>query len=366
MLSRRTLLLLAVAALASAADDAQPKPPGLSEFRKDVRTLLASQPAQAAKLLKEAFAKLPPAGDAEEEGYSPTQEHADLLSDLAEAYLRSGEALKAIDVLEEAGVMLRKLHGASSPMYGVALNRLGDAHFEAGKYAEAAGLYKLLLPGMRKDFAGNVEHPALRKTIEHYARASAHAGKHGVAAKAYAELIDTVPPGAESREETAELSLKAASEFATAGKPKAALPHAEKARELFAAGVGGDDDAMRHAMSLNGLAGVLERLDRHDEALAAMAQALEIARAQRGDNDPIVASGRKNLAGLQAKVNWKLKQAAAAAEKKKPGERTIDEALAEKKAKAAEEVKAASKKGGWLGAIGGWFGGSRDEERDEL
>ena len=101
MLSRRTLALLAVAALASAAEDAQPKPPGLSEFRKDVRTLLASQPAQAAKLLKEAFAKLPPAGDAEEEGYSPTQEHADLLSDLAEAYLRSKQyeqALKVIDV----------------------------------------------------------------------------------------------------------------------------------------------------------------------------------------------------------------------------------------------------------------------------
>ena len=69
--------LLAVAALASAAEDAQPKPPGLSEFRKDVRTLLASQPAQAAKLLKEAFAKLPRAGDAEDAGAAGAAEEGE-------------------------------------------------------------------------------------------------------------------------------------------------------------------------------------------------------------------------------------------------------------------------------------------------
>mmetsp|Transcript_70154 Transcript_70154/g.156304 ORF Transcript_70154/g.156304 Transcript_70154/m.156304 type:complete len:112 (-) Transcript_70154:122-457(-) len=68
------------------------------------------------------------------------------------------------------------------------------------------------------------------------------------------------------------------------------------------------------AYSVNGIAGVLEKLDRNDEAISAMEEAYRLSvEALGSESDPIVQRARKNLNGLRQHIQKKTARAEAVA-----------------------------------------------------
>ena len=93
------------------------------------------------------------------------------------------------------------------------------------------------------------------------------------------------------------------------------MQHALAARDGFLALPKGDP--MDVAFSTNGVAGVLEKLGRDDEAVAMMEKAHTLAIEAKGTDDPAVLRAKKNLDGLRAHVRRKATRATAAAEVRK-------------------------------------------------
>ena len=71
------------------------------------------------------------------------------------------------------------------------------------------------------------------------------------------------------------------------------------------------------AFSTNGVAGVLEKLGRDDEAVSAMEKAHVLAIEARGGDDPAVLRAKKNLDGLRAHVKRKAARTTASAQERK-------------------------------------------------
>jgi len=259
----------------------------------------AGQLHRAQHTLKEAMAELRAGKRA------ATELYAHLLGDLAGIYAELGKVSEALAAREEAVDVLQPLIDRQSPQFTKALEQLADARLQAGEYLEAASLLRDILPGMREGLGST--HLACRQTMSKLAGALFDGGKPRAATKVYSQLV-AVFEGLEPNDIAAERAyahLQLSRTLGASGSFERALHHAERAREMHASGALPQGDPVQHAFSLNAVAGVLEKLDRDDEAIHAMEAALEVATRAWQADDPMLARAHQNLAGLRAHVQRK-------------------------------------------------------------
>jgi tetratricopeptide (TPR) repeat protein len=251
----------------------------------------------------------------------PSERIADVLSDLGNVYARLGQESEAVGALEEAADVTATVHGRGDARYSVALDRLADAHARAGEPASALTLFRGLLETMRA--RGGTSHPGYRVTLGKLAKAAMAAGKPRAATKAFAELLELAAADGERREAAeptefeaiASMRVQYARALAGVDRLDDALQQATLARDAYAR-TDGLAGSLEHAASLNGLAGVLERLGRDDEAVAAMEAAHAVARDAPGAEPAHVQQAERNVAGLKRHVLRKRSRRAADAEPK--------------------------------------------------
>ena len=354
------LAFLAVARAGVATAATHEAPHGAKEVRSQAQDLIkADQLTTARKVLKIELERLRqlakraagPAADAVEAasqipymrlGSDDAKGAADLLTELGGVYQRLGKQSEALAVLEEAADLTRALYGSRDPRYGLTADRLADAHVQNGSPAVGFDLYRKLIDVMKKGLGRT--HPGYQLTLRKMADAASAAGKHKAADKAYAELLslmdqeqaaavgggnggassssddsssssggggsggDVTEDGdTERRTALAGTRVRHAHSLASAGKLEEALAVAEQARDMYA-----DSDVTRgsldHAASLNGVAGILERLGRYDEAIEAMTEAYELAKAIPDVPSQVVDGAKRNLDGLTRHIARKRRR----------------------------------------------------------
>eukprot|EP00966_Prymnesium_polylepis_P179593 4158269-Prymnesium_polylepis.1 len=246
---------------------------------------------------------------------------AEVLGELGEVYEQWNRHTEAIGAYEEATELIEAAHGRTDPRFGIAADRLADAHAHVGNRKMAVALYKELVQLMLDGPMGTT-HPGLRVTLGKLGTEALAAGDAQAAAKAYGRLLelargDDTAPAAGAR---ADAHLQLARALSMPGKrdaatPKAfrtrlerALSHAHKAAEGFTRLP--DGDPMDVAYSTNGVAGVLEKLGRDDEAVSAMERAYALTVDAKGSEaDPAAVRAKKNLDGLRSLAMRKLARA---------------------------------------------------------
>mmetsp|Transcript_46674 Transcript_46674/g.122577 ORF Transcript_46674/g.122577 Transcript_46674/m.122577 type:complete len:336 (+) Transcript_46674:48-1055(+) len=245
-----------------------------------------------------------------EDGGEPTQFHADVLTDLGKVYRHENKQIESIGAFDDAVDIQMILHGPGDPRVAMAVDKVADGYMQAQNYEEAHKIYNKLILAMRKSYGGS--HPGYELTLSKYANAALSAGKPKAAIKSYEELIGLrvksaqipAPDTVKNQDERtagsiAQIRVQYARALAQIGKFEDALVQANKAQEGFA-GTKLFRGSMEHAASFNGVAGVLEKLNRDDEAVAEMQKAYDIAAEL---NEPgIGESAKGNLEGLKAHV----------------------------------------------------------------
>lgn len=270
---------------------------------------------------------------------------AGVLTDLGGVYQRLGQQTEGLAALEDATDLLRATYGDRDPRFGMTADKYADALVQNGQHQQALPIYRKLLHTMSTSLG--VSHPGYQNTLSKLASAATAAGKHAYAAKSYAEMLGYIDNAIEQgagrsdvngdgaggssqadaddpfagggKEETspeiaadnaASVRVQYARALANAGKLEEALLEGERARAAYASSrrLAG---TVEHAMALNGVAGVLERLGRYDESIGQMTSAYELVKALPGASAEIVEGGRRNLEGLKQHIARKRKRASA-------------------------------------------------------
>uniref|UniRef100_A0A7S0NMZ4 MalT-like TPR region domain-containing protein n=1 Tax=Calcidiscus leptoporus TaxID=127549 RepID=A0A7S0NMZ4_9EUKA len=267
----------------------------LSAARTEARKLLdAGKPYLARAKLKAAI---------ELQRKQQTQEVADLLSDLADVYSRLDKEAEALAALEEAAETVAVLHGHGDSRYGLALDKLAGAHMQAGEHGKAYELYQELLDAMRRNLG--TAHPGYQFMLSKLAQAAAAADKQHAAAEAFGELLEMANPS-RAAEDVASVRVQYSIALAKMGKLEKALKQAILAEQEYAASEGAG--SLQHAASINGVAGVLEKIGRDDEAVAAMSRAHELVQAldhAQPDKEERLRQAKRNLDGLKEHIRRK-------------------------------------------------------------
>lgn len=334
-----TLLGSAAAASSNAVDRAREE---AAELRRDAQ----QQKAQAR--LRAALSQLTAAQGADA---SLTEGHAQLLSDLAKVYTDQGKETEAIAAGEEAVEIYTQLFGLKDGRRTMEMDRLAQVHMAFKRHSAAADLLAAQISAMRAMPAMPPE--AFQQALARRGQALLGAGANAEAAEAFKELVTMLTPlvnaavenaeeaveGAEeaARDRLAETQLQAARALAMSAAPMSAkrkkasrtleeaLGLATAARDAYAS-LPSRRQTMTHAFALNGVAGILERQHRHEEAIHAMEQSVEMARTAADATPHLVTVGERSLAGMRKKIKGKEAQ-----------ERAAEKARLEKAAKARLE-----------------------------
>jgi len=239
---------------------------------------------------------------------------ADVYGQLGIVYSHSAKEVEAIGAFESAADLVYRKFKPSDPRVGIAVNRLADAHVQAGAHAQAVPLYQRLLMAMREGLGKS--HPGYRDTLRKLADSAAAAGKPKVTIKAIREMLDVLghePQGPPQAAEVAKARVKLSRALGSTGAFEEALEHASAARQLYETGAVTDTKGLEHAFSVNAVAGVLEKLGRDEEAISTMALAAKLAAERRPAHDPLVQAAERHVVGLRKHIQRKHHRARAAA-----------------------------------------------------
>lgn len=251
---------------------------------------------------------------------------ADVLSELAELYIMMDKHVEAVGALEEAIELIETAHGEADPRRWMALGKLADAHSFLGNHAEAVKLYKDLVQNMRASPFGD-NHPGLRVIMDKLASSASSKGDVSAAISTYRQILkladgDNSPSAANAR---ASSNLHLARLLSVPKKKSSADSKGEEARLLEALNCAReamelykeipDSDPMNLAYSANGIAGILERLGRHEEAVHAMEHSYQLVlEIKKSESDPDVVRAKKNVDGLRSQIRRKMAQSSAKSE----------------------------------------------------
>ena len=164
-------------------------------------------------------------------GSAHQSERSEVLSELGEVYIQWGKHTEAIGAYEEATELIEAVHGRKDPRFGVAADKLADAHSHLGNYAEAVPLYQELAENMLRGPMGS-GHPGLRLTLGKLGSSALEAKNVAAATKAYGQLLDLSEGDDSEGALTARASanLQLARVLALPHKRDASQSKAEKAR----------------------------------------------------------------------------------------------------------------------------------------
>jgi tetratricopeptide (TPR) repeat protein len=292
--------------LAVAAASGPDVPEILRDGREKIR---AGRADRAQALYREALGQLGLSDSA-------ADDRAALFEALAEAKVAQGKESDAVGAIEAAYDVLLAAFGPDNAKVGSVLGRLADAHAATGDHVSAADTLGQLVTGMRAQGLGTM-HPGLRHTLTKHAAALAAAGRRADSIAAYKELIELLTPLPPEHVggEIAAAHVALATQLAQTGKQQAlqqALEYAQLAVQMHDdPQIRGDHGRLRDAEPLdaavaaNALAGVLEKLNRHREAIDQMERAHALAVAILGADDPIALQAKRNVEQLKKHVQRK-------------------------------------------------------------
>merc|ERR1711966_3754 len=98
----------------------------------------------------------------------------------------------------------------------------------------------------------------------------------------------------------ADVRMQLAVAMAHLAENKAGLEQIEAAKQLVGRYFGQRD--MRYAKVLNGAAGVMERLNRDEDALRNMEESSDTVASLLGPQDPMAVQARRNVEGLRSTI----------------------------------------------------------------
>jgi tetratricopeptide (TPR) repeat protein len=301
-----TLLCAAsfVAKVSYAADAASPKDKDVAEAVKEETRKLQREVQElvGTKQFDKAISLLQQKGTVWLRQYgAKSWPMAEVSSSLADAYMACGSTCDkesaAAELYEKVALVNLEVYGGAAPQYATAVEKAADAFAQIGDHNRALRHYKGLV---RKVVVGLGEgHDATKNVRVKLGECAMNAKKYKSAVNAFTKLLDgKLDP---ENEFHARLSLSVA--LAKLDRHEVALHHAEAAKELAARQFG--ETSMHYAKTLNGLAGILERLGRDEEALGMMREASGIVVELLGPNDPTAKEAQQNVEGMQSHIKAK-------------------------------------------------------------
>jgi tetratricopeptide (TPR) repeat protein len=234
---------------------------------------------------------------------------AEVSSSLAEAYLACGapcdKESDAAELYEKAALVKREAYGESDPQYAQAVEKAADAFVQVGEHKRALRHYKVLAKKVAQGLGEH--HQGMKNVLMKLGECAMKAKKWKAAAKAFSRVV----AGELSPEEAVDTRMSLSVALSRLTRHEAALEHAEAAKDLAAKKFSKTD--LRYAKALNAVAGILERMDRDEEAVGLMREASDIVVKKLGGEDPMSVQAQKNFEGMQSHIRAKDKHVPAGA-----------------------------------------------------
>lgn len=223
--------------------------------------------------------------------------YAQILTDYGNVLVRAKLYVEAVDVLEDAVEILKRVYGESHPSFGLSTRSLADAYMAKKDYKNAIEKFKVLRKhvrlGLGKDHEAHVE--ANLRIGECYKEL----GDLKKAVKAYKKAVGMGKDGVPSGEVTlvtkgvAETYMAMATALTMLGEMDEAAKAGELARSILKEREG--EDTLAYAFSLNALAGVRMRQQKGSEAYQLLHQAHAIAVKIYGPKHEMARASAKTL-----------------------------------------------------------------------
>uniref|UniRef100_K3X7E9 Uncharacterized protein n=1 Tax=Globisporangium ultimum (strain ATCC 200006 / CBS 805.95 / DAOM BR144) TaxID=431595 RepID=K3X7E9_GLOUD len=235
--------------------------------------------------------------------------YAQLLNDYGTVLIRDEQYEEAVDVLEDASTMMKKIYGDSHPSYGLAMRSLADAYMAKKEFRQAIDKYKTLRHHVKLGLG--ITHEAYMEASLRIAEGYKQLGDIKRAIKVYKKVIKD-QDGQVNMETKgmAEIFMELAmAQNQLNGDIDDAIQNAEAARTMFKEREG--EESLNYAFSLNALAGVKMRQHKIQEAYELLHQAHTIALRLFGKDHKMVQASAKTLKDVKTKMD-ELRAAAAA------------------------------------------------------
>ncbi len=279
----------------AAAVRAQTRAERVSEFLKDLFKAADPNAAKGGRLMvREVLAagRQRLAGGLEDE---PELE-AELAGTLGDVYREMGLWDEAIELLERAVELRRRLYPESDPRLAVALNDLASGLYYRQRYAEAEALLRESLE-LRRRFGA--EPPQLARALNNLASALKQQGELDAAGELYEEALAIREAALGGTDPSVAASLYSLGSLRQdQGDPAAAEPLLRRSLEIYLAALG--EDHTRVASVLSTLGRVLHARGENAAAADSLRRAVEIRRRLLGDDHPHVQRAEEALAAALA------------------------------------------------------------------
>jgi len=220
---------------------------------------------------------------------------------LADTYLACGDIcdkrMEAAELYEKSATVTLAMYGESSPQYAATLEKTADTLVEVDAHKRALPYFKKLVKQISVGLGE--DHEALRNVRMKLANTAMRTKSYKTARKTWAKLLQ----GNLTSEDEVHCRLHQAVAVAHLGESEFALEHIKAAKQLVAAHFG--KEGLLHAKVLNAAGGVLERLNRDEEALQSMEEAHDVIAKLVGPDEPMTVQAKKNVEGLRRTISSK-------------------------------------------------------------
>ncbi|TMW69430.1 hypothetical protein Poli38472_001586 [Pythium oligandrum] len=231
--------------------------------------------------------------------------YAQLLNDYGSVLTRAKDYDEAIDVLEDAVEMIKRVFGKSHPSYGLALRSLAEAHFAKENYETAIEKYKLLRKQAKLGLGTTHE-----GYVEVHLRMSQAYQKMGDMKKAVKVLKKVLKDQGDDVNGATQGIGEVYMDLASLQTKNRELDDAERAGEAARAimKLRDGENSVTHAFSLNTLAGVKMAQNKVAEAYELLKQAHWIAIKVFGRKHKMVEASQKTLDQVKQRLEDEKKR----------------------------------------------------------
>ena len=231
------------------------------------------------------------APDGRENGMEPV-----VLNRLALLYQIAGPFGPAVDLLQEATALTRKLYGDDNFNIFAYTNNLGSIYRALGRYAEAEAAFRAALEGFERVFGADRNETV--KPLGNLGNLLVSEGRFAQGRPLLVRALDVeLRTAGEASVAAAELSAMLGSAALQAGMPGEARRHYQQSVDRFASNTG--TNTIDYATSLVGLGEAESRLRNFDEAASRFENAAQVTQRAVARPHPLRASALQKLAGVR-------------------------------------------------------------------
>lgn len=220
---------------------------------------------------------------------------------LADTYVACGDVCdkrtEAAELYEKSATVTLAIYGEASPQYAATLEKTADALVNVDAHKRALPHFKKLVKEISVGLGE--DHEALRNVQMKLANTAMHTKSYKIARETWTKLLR----GNLTSEDEVHCRLHQAVALAHLGENKLAMEHINAAKQTVATHFGAE--SLLQAKLLNAAGGVLEHLDRDNEALQSMQDAHDVIVKLVGSDEPMALQAKKNVEGLSRTISAK-------------------------------------------------------------